>query len=249
MTTMIDDVPTIRTQATALDLSEERLLRWPNGVQDVGGRPMMADAQGRLVPVALVKPVDKLMDETVRKIVAFALDLEAQIARFRGHCFEDVADFQALIAQEYEASVGGRRGNVTLTSFDGLQKVQIQVADLLAFGPELQAAKRLVDDCLTDWSAGAGDELRSIVTRAFQVDKEGRVNRAEIFMLLRVQIEDSRWIRAMDAVRDSIRVLGSKTYIRFYRRESVDQGWSPISIDLASARGAEGAAAPATEAA
>lgn len=221
--------------AVGMDMGGERLLEWPSGVVEFGGRAMMQDSKGRFVPLTAIKPTDKLMDEVVRKVTAYAEDLSAQIARFRGHTFEDISDFQALIAQEYGASVGGAKGNVTLTSFDGCLRVQIQVADQLAFGPELQAAKRLVDECLNEWAAGAGDELRSIVTRAFQVDREGKVNRAEIFMLLRVAIEDPRWIRAMDAVRESIRVVGSKAYVRFHKRPSPDGAWQPITIDLASA--------------
>ena len=206
----------------------------PGGVL-VNGRVYMPDAKGALVPIDLIKPVDRLMDELVRKMIAFATDLSAQIARFRGHCFDDVGSFQALIAQEYGAEVGGKKGNTTLTSFDGTQKVQIQVADLLEFGPELQAAKRLVDACLTEWSQGSNDELRAIVNRAFSVDKEGKINRAELFTLLRVAIEDARWQRAMEAIRDSIRIIGSKTYIRFYRRPDPTGTWQAVTIDLAAA--------------
>ena len=208
------------------------------GVIHVEGKPYMKDTRGALVPLGVVKAQDQLMDELVRKMVGFASDLSAQIGRFRGHCFDDVGSFQALIAQEYGASVGGAKGNTTLTSFDGTMKVTIQVADQIEFGPELQAAKTLVDACLSDWSQGSSDELRAVVNRAFQVDKEGRINRAEIFMLLRVDISDERWVSAMQAVRDSIRVIGSKTYIRFHRRESVDAPWKSITIDLASAGGA-----------
>ena len=39
----------------------------------------------------------------------------------------------------------------------------------------------------------------------------------------------------MDAVRDSIRVIGSKSYVRFFEREAPDAAWRPITIDLASA--------------
>ncbi|MBX3506916.1 MAG: DUF3164 family protein [Parvibaculum sp.] len=202
---------------------------------EVEGKQYIRDAKGNLVPIEAVKPVDKLMDETVRKMIGFARELNAQIARFKGHTFEDVGSFQALIAQEYGASVGGAKGNTTLTSFDGTLKVQIQVADMLAFGPELQTAKKLVDACLAEWSADSGVEIRSLVTRAFNVDKEGRINRAELFMLLRVDIEDERWRRAMDAIRDSIRVIGSKTYVRFYERPAPDAAWQSITIDLAAA--------------
>jgi hypothetical protein len=207
------------------------------GIFEIAGEQYMRDTRGALVPVGVVKPIDKLMDELVRKMIGFAVDLSEQIGRFRGHCFDDVGSFQALIDQEFGAKHGGAKGNTTFTSFDGTLQVKIQVADMIEFGPELQAAKTLVDACLTDWAEGSRDELRAVVNRAFQVDREGKINRAEIFMLLRVSIEDARWKAAMDAVRESIRVIGSRTYIRFYRRPTPDGDWSPISIDLARAGG------------
>lgn len=217
-------------------MSDARTPETPAAVVDVAGKPYMRDARGALVPLAAVKPMDKLIDDQVRKIVGFARDLSGQIARFRGHTFDDIGSLAALIDQEYGAKLGrGSKGNLTLTSYDGTLKVQVQVQDQIEFGPELQAAKKLVDECLTDWSADSGDNLRAVVTRAFQVDKEGQINRAEIFMLLRIVIDDPRWVRAMDAVRESIRIIGSKTYVRFHQRDTPDGGWNPITIDLASA--------------
>jgi hypothetical protein len=200
---------------------------------DVGGKPYLRDAKGSLVPVETVKPTDLLMDETVRKVMGFAVELSEQIARFKGHTFEDVNALQALFRQEYDAPIGGVKGNITLTTFDGCQKVQVKVADLIEFGPELQAAKALIDECLVDWSADSGAELRALVNRVFNVDKEGQINRGELFMLLRVEIADERWQKAMKAIRDSIRVIGSKAYVNFYARDAADEPWRAISIDLA----------------
>lgn len=208
------------------------------GIVELNGKSYMTDAKGALVPLALVKPVDQLMDETVRKIIRHARELSAQIARFKGHCYDDICSLQALISQDYGAKLGGSKGNITLTTYDGSERVTVQVADLIEFGPELQSAKKLVDACLSEWSEGSRDEIQAIVARAFQVDKEGTVNRAELFMLLRVEIADPRWQRAMDAIRDSIRVIGSKTYFRFYERDGADGtwgDWQAISIDLARA--------------
>jgi hypothetical protein len=56
-----------------------------DGVIKLADQSYMEDAKGSLVPLELVKPADKLMDETVRSIMAFARDLSAQIARFKGH--------------------------------------------------------------------------------------------------------------------------------------------------------------------
>jgi hypothetical protein len=204
-------------------------------VVSVGDKDYVTDAKGALVPLESVKPMDLLIDETVRKIAHYALELNAQIARFKGHTFADIGGLQALVAQEYGATLGGAKGNITLSNFDGTLKVQVQVADLIEFGPELQAAKALIDECLSGWAAESGAELRAIVTRAFQVDKEGKINRAELFMLMRVEIEDARWNNAMRAIRDSIRVIGSKTYVRMARRENSSAAWQAITIDLASA--------------
>ncbi|RWG12256.1 MAG: DUF3164 family protein [Mesorhizobium sp.] len=207
----------------------------PAGVVLVSGKSYMHDAKGHLVPVEAIKPADKLEDETVRKIIGYARELSAQIGRFKEHTFDDLSSFEALLAQDYGATKGGAKGNKTFLTFDGLMKVSVQVADLIDFGAQLQVAKGLIDECLTEWSADSRTEIRSIISRAFNVDKEGQINRAEIFMLLRLDIEDQRWKRAMDAIRDAMRVIGSKTYVRCHQRASQDAPWEPITIDLAKA--------------
>ncbi len=205
------------------------------GIVMVGDKTYRRDAKGNLVPTELVRPEQVLEDEIVRKIHGYATELSAQIARFRGHTFEDINALLALIDQEYGVEKGGKKGNLTLQSFDGCLKVQVQVADIIDFGAQLQTAKTLIDECLTEWSADSRPEIRAIVTRAFNTDREGQVNRAELFMLLRLSIDDERWQRAMDAVRDAIRVVGSRQYVRFYERPAPDAEWRPITIDLAKA--------------
>ncbi len=201
----------------------------------VNGKPYMPDAKGNLVPVETIRPADRLEDETVRKIMGFADELSAQISRFRGHTMTDLGEFDALLAQEYGTSKGGPKGNRTYQTFDGLMKVSVQVSDFVDFGPQLQVAKKLLDECLNEWAADSRPEIRAIITRAFNTDKEGKVNRAEIFMLLRLDIEDPRWQEAMRAIREAMRVTGSKEYVRFYRRETVTDRWEAVTIDLAKA--------------
>ncbi|WP_298815436.1 DUF3164 family protein [uncultured Roseibium sp.] len=204
-----------------------------DGIELVNGNPYMRDANGSLVPLENVKPQNKLEDETVRKVIGYAEQLSAQIARFKGHTFTDLGEFDALLAQDYGLQKGGKKGNRTYQTLDGCMKVQVQVADLIDFGPQLQIAKALIDECLIEWAADSRPEIRTIVTRAFNTDKEGQVNQSEIFMLLRLEIDDPRWKKAMDAIRDAMRVTGSKSYLRFYRRDTPDAGWEAVTIDLA----------------
>lgn len=207
----------------------------PDGRIETNGRTYMADAKGSLVPIELIKAEDLLEDETVRKVIGFGLALSDQVARFKAHTFEDIGAFEAILAQEYGAAKGGAKGNKTLMTHDGLFKVQVQVSDYIDFGPQLQIAKELIDECLNEWSAEARPEIRAIVTRAFNTDKAGQINRSEIFMLLRLEIDDPRWRKAMEAIRASMRVIGSRTYVRCYQRETPESGWQPITIDLAKA--------------
>ncbi|MEM7667535.1 MAG: DUF3164 family protein [Pseudomonadota bacterium] len=205
-------------------------------VTEVDGRKYMTDAKGRMVPEDMVKPQDKLEDQTVRSIHAFARDLSEQVARFREHTFADLAELDALMESEYGARPrGGTKGNRTYQTFDGLMKVNVQVQDTIAFGPQLQVAKGMIDDCLNEWAADARPEIQSIIANAFDTDQEGHVSPTKIYPLLRLDIDDERWLRAMDALRDAMRVVSSKQYVRFYVRESVADGWTAITVDLAKA--------------
>ena len=130
-----------------------------NGRRQIDGVTYMIDGKGGLIPEKMVKPQDQLQDELVRKIIGFAEPISAQVARFRQHCLDDVDGFVALIEQEYGAKRGGKKGNLSFVSYDGLLKVDVGVGDNVMFGPELQIAKELVDECLREWTQGSGDEL------------------------------------------------------------------------------------------
>lgn len=206
------------------------------GVELIDGKLFWIDHQGSYIRDELVKPKDKLEDQTVRKIIRYARDLAAQMARFKGHTTADLDALDALVAEKYGFVKRGNKGkgNRTYMTFDGLMKVTVQVAEFMDFGSELQTAKGLVDECLNEWSADSRPEIQTIVTQAFNTDQEGKVNRTEILKLLRLDIKDERWAKAMDAIRDAQRPRSSKEYIRFGIKEDQKAPWVTITLDLAS---------------
>lgn len=204
------------------------------GIKEIDGHSVMKDTKGRYIDIAMVRPADKLEDETVRKLMHFANELSDQITRFKGHAFEDVGEFIDLLKQEYGAERGGEKGNTTLTSYDGCLRVNISVADLVEFGPEIGVAKSLFDECVSAWAVDSGPEIRTIITRAFSMEG-GKYNRAELFSLLRLDIDDKKWVAAKSALQSAIRTIGTKEYIRFQRRENAQAKWHNITIDLAKA--------------
>lgn len=191
------------------------------------------DAKGVLTPEHLIKPIDIARDGLVEEIVGRALAVNKALADFKATGFTDIAAFVALSGDEYGVSLGGKKGNVTLPSYDGRYKIQRAMQDRIAFDERLQAAKALIDECLADWVEGAKPEIHAIINRAFQTEKEGEVNTGAVLALRRLDIADERWKRAMDAIGEAVQVVGSRSYIRVYERIGDSDQYRPISLDIA----------------
>ncbi len=193
----------------------------------------MQDAKGALWPIETIRAIDRTRDELVHEIVAKAKAQSEQLAKFKAGVFGDIEAFIQLSGEKYGVAMGGKKGNVSLLSFDGKYKVQRAVSESLAFDERLQIAKELVNECIHLWSEGSRSEIRALINDAFQVDKEGRVNTARILSLRRLEIKDEKWQLAMRAIGESIQVAGSKTYFRVYERVGDTEQYQPISLDIA----------------
>jgi hypothetical protein len=194
----------------------------------------LKDAQGRLVPENLVKPIDMARDSLTRELANDAILLNQSIAMFKAKVFGEVGAFVQLSAEQYETKVGGKKGNITLHSYDGRYRVQVATSDNIVFDERLQAAKTLIDACISDWSEGSSPEIKVLVQDAFQADKEGKLNTGRILGLRRLDIKDERWQRAMTAISESVTVVGSKQYVRFYERVGESDQYAAINLDIAA---------------
>lgn len=194
----------------------------------------MKDAAGRLCPVETIEEADLARDSLVKEIVAKAEKLNAALRDFRLHAHADIEAFVDLSCEKYGVKPRGKKGNITLHSFDGKYRIQRSIQETLGFDEKLQAAKQLVDECLNEWSKDSGPELRTIITDAFQVDKEGRINTKRIISLRRIKIDHPKWLRAMEAISDSLKVEVSRSYIRVYVRDD-NREYQLLALDVANA--------------
>mgnify|MGYP001085237269 FL=1 len=192
----------------------------------------MRNAQGHLVPLELVKPIDQERDRLVRELVALAKDLNARLVAGKSKMFGDVAAFVELSAEQYGVKRGGTKGNITLPTYDGAFKLQIATAENVTFDERLQAAKTLIDECINEWAKGSRPEIMVLVQQAFQTDKEGNLNVGRILGLRRLEIADPRWQEAMKAISESVQVIGTKQYVRLYERVGDSDRYVPIALDM-----------------
>lgn len=195
----------------------------------------LKDARGHLVPLDLVKPIDMARNDLVLELVKKAQAVSEVLATFKADAFGDIKAFVDMSAEQYNAKLGVKKGNLTLMSFDGQFKVVQAAQDNIRFDERLQAARALIDECLTEWTQDARSEVRAIVNEAFRADKQGEISTGRVLGLRRMDIKDERWQRAMEAIGDAVQVVGSKSYIRVYRRIGESEQYVPIPLDIASA--------------
>lgn len=194
----------------------------------------MRNASGHLVPADKVREQDKLRDATVQKLVADAIEVNARLKAFKSNALSDIADLIRISGEQYKVVLGGKKGNVNLVSYDGKYKVVRSMADRIVFTEEIEAAKALINSCIDRWSEGANDNIRVLVDRAFSKDKTGQLKTASVLELMRLEIADEEWKRAMLAIKDSIQTTGSAIYVRVYERVGDSDQYKAIPLDLAA---------------
>lgn len=192
------------------------------------------DANGNLIPDSKVKDIDKLRHQVVTDLCTMAEKSRDGLADFKAHAMQEVAALVSTSMEQYGVKSGGNKGNITLVSFDGKYKLVRQMQDHIVFGEQLMAAKELIDECVQEWSEGANDNIRVLVSHAFQTDREGKINTGRVLALRRLAIKDEKWQQAMQAIADSMQTASTKPYIRFYERMESTGEYRPISLDVAA---------------
>ena len=207
-------------------MSTDKTLTIPEGYRK--------DARGCLIPEGMIRPVDLKRDELVCLIAAEAIKMQDALRIFKLNVMHNINAFVDYSLNEYGVKLGGSKGNLTLYSFDGAYKVQVSIADRMVFDERLQAAKALIDECITEWSQGSRDEIKVLVQDSFQTDKEGKINTGRVLSLRRLDIRDEKWTKAMKAIGESLQVVGNKEYVRFYERIEGSDEYRAISLDMAA---------------
>jgi hypothetical protein len=191
------------------------------------------DHRGAYIPVEQIREIDLARDELVMELAAKIEAAQEGLKALRAKLLGDMAAFECLSVERYETKVGGNKGNLTLMSFDGKYKLKRQTSESFGFDEGIRAAKSIIDECLEEWSRNSPVPLRAIVEQAFDINREGRINTSAILGLRRINIDDERWNRAMQAISDSLFAQDSKAYVRLYKRDSTGK-YVAVPLDMSA---------------
>lgn len=193
----------------------------------------MQNATGDLVRIENVRDHDLLRDQVALDIAAKAKQLEQALTKFKSETLSDIEDLISIAAEKYGKKMGGKKGNVSILSYDGRYKILRVHADQITFTEELKAARALFNDCINNWAKGANDHLRTLIGSAFKTNGKGELKKSELLKLLRHKIDDPNYQKACEALKDSILVVGTTTYLRVYERVGKTDQYRQIALDVA----------------
>ena len=190
-----------------------------------------ADGRGNLVPEGNIKVIDQLRDDLVISLISEAKVASHALRLVKSLSLKEIESFIDLSSAEYNTHLGGKKGNVTLTSFDKKYKIERSYAENIIFDERLEIAKQLIDECIEEWSKGINYEIKTLIDRAFSTNR-GKVSTARILELRRLAITDPKWLKAMEAIADSISINDTVVYVRFYERMGMTDQYKLIPLTL-----------------
>lgn len=194
----------------------------------------MEDMKGHLVPLDQVAALDLMRDALVKELVADAKATQKVLAEFKCKAMADTQAFVQLSGEQYGVKIGGKKGNVSLLSYDGKYRIDRAMCDYIVFDERLQVAKELIDECIQEWTDGSRSEVKALVDHAFKANSDGKVSTDKVLGLRRLKIDHPTWKKAMDAITDSMNVAETKPYFRAYERDEETDTYKPIPLALAA---------------
>ena len=195
-------------------------------------KPMrtMIDSSGTEVPVKYVKPYDKLRDKTVRRILGRFQKMRPALEQL---VRDSIADLDVLKGTKEKLGV---KGNFSATSFDGLIQVEIRQQYNIQLDERVARARELMLDYVKSEIDSLKKDttfLRKLVEDSFRANEKGYLPIASILKLTRYEVKDDRWNEARGILQDAIKPVAGKRYLVCSVRNTTQQDFKAIRLDLA----------------
>jgi hypothetical protein len=190
---------------------------------------------GSYVSLSSLEPRDQLAHELVMRLFSQAETESDRLRSLKQASLIEMRAFRDMMFGDYGLTVTGSRGGFSIKSVDGTKKVEMAVNQSISFGPELSVARELLNQFLTHELEGSSEVIEEIVTSAFRVNDEGKVNVSSVLALRKHRRKFSHyplWAEAMDVIEKAI-LRDPSTYIRFYRVDPETKAETMVPLDIA----------------
>ena len=129
------------------------------------------------------------------------------------------------------------RGNMQITSFDGLSKIEIAASWKIVLDDRAIEAKRMMVDYVKQGLGEVKDfahrqAVLAIIEDTFTPTSGGCLRNAMVVRLLNYNIKAKEWQDACALLRSAMQSIRGKTYLRINVRKSINDDWQMIRLDM-----------------
>lgn len=200
--------------------------------------------QRRNVPAYLV---DQNGERIPRKYVSDydierQMELESNVKEWLAERerLENLAEKTIQSAKYLEALRGtgmAERGNMQITSLDGLKQMEIVTAWRIELDDRATEAKHAMVEYVKKGleevkDPSAKQTLLAIIKDTFTPTRSGCLRNAMVVRLLNYNIKAKEWQDACALLRSAMQSIRGKTYLRINVRKSINDDWQMIRLDM-----------------
>lgn len=176
------------------------------------------NAEGNLIAKSNIPASELRKDAFVTSIVERVKEQQKALADFKQSIISAFEGFRVEMLQQYDTKLHAARGtgdNVTVFSFDGKYKMTYKTQKLKSLGPEHDAARELA----REYFESQKDKLDHDVLIAVQDFFVKDASMSNTISFISKDFQDETLKKAQHAARESLLIIGSKSYFNFYERD------------------------------
>ncbi|EOW2077614.1 DUF3164 family protein [Vibrio parahaemolyticus] len=175
------------------------------------------DASGNLISKANISAIDLRKDAFTASMVEQVKDQQKRLAQFKENLVKAFETFRTELLEQYDAKLHtrGSGDNVTIYSFDGRYKMSYKTPKLKALGPEFEASRELA----REWFHKNKDNAPHDLLLPAQEFYTGEMTLNKALKFIGWKVQDPILVKAQAAAKDSMIVIGKKSYFNFYERD------------------------------
>ena len=191
------------------------------------------DDKGRPIPEEYIQPQDKKRDRMVESIIKRVSKLSAKLASEKTEIVAAIEKYLKELAKDNKVRENWK-GNILIYNFSQNLCIERRINETISFDERLQMVKTTIDKWLNDRLKNIDELIAKVISQAFSVDKQGRINTAMLLKLRKLDIQDHEWKKAMELLDESIFVKSSKMALRFRTKNTdvPDGAWSEIGLNF-----------------
>ena len=186
-------------------------------------------------PVLHVSKYDRTRDAAVRRIYARFLKARTALEKVMD---ESLSDLESVAKARGEAGIDtGAKGNIQVSSFDGLITVGLNVRYDIHLDERVVRARELMFACARRIAAKLNSEeaklLEVLIDEAFQPTRSGALPVSRVLSLMRREVNDPEWKEAKKLLAESMETRRGKSYLRVEARPDRQHDPVPVRLDIA----------------